>query len=664
MENKKILKKVVATTLAVAMTTFSVSPVFAYTKDETVYSKLNSNGESYKTVVDDHLQNTDENQTLKDLSELLGITNVNGDETYDKNGNNLDWKANGNDIYYQGNTDKELPLDCNIKYELDGNEISPNDLLGKSGKVKISIEYKNNDAHIVNINGTDTTMYTPFVVVSGTMLDNTKAKNIKMTNGKIVDNGQKTLLLGITCPGMKESLAIKDSSDINFTIPEKLEIEFDAENFEMENIISYATPKILEDTDITNLDKLDDLYSDVTKLSDSSKQIVDGATTLQSGTQSLASGTQTLVNGTTTAYNGSSKIESEVQKSINSLQSDNSEALDKATLNQIGAQAKSQATLSDTQKSQIGSQAESVATATVNSQLSAIASQAANTAKSNIANQESTIEANAVSGVQLTSAQKAALQTAMQQSLANYSSSYNNLTASEQAELIAVISSTMNTAVQNSLDNAASQVAYGTAQNIAQQTASSTAKSTALSVAGQVSNSTAQSVASQTAQTTAEETAIVTARTVANQVKASAQNSVVSQMTTLRNGLASLTSGLNDIREGTVSLSNGADQIAQGAQTLQSGITTFDEEGIQKIANLVNGDVKDLQTRIEKLKELANNYNSYSGKDENAQGKVKFIFITDSIKSDEDKNTSSIIPSSITSRNSDSNTTTNETTSD
>lgn len=359
MESNKIIKKVVATSLALILTTASVSPVFAYSKDETVYTKINNSGETIKTTVSEHLQNTEQNQTLKDLSELLGITNVNGDEKFNQNGENLEWEANSNDIYYQGNTDKELPLDCSIKYELDGNEISPNDLIGKSGKVKISLEYKNKEAHIINVNGTDTTMYTPFVVVTGTVMDNEKVKNVKITNGKVVDNGKKTLVLGITCPGLKESLGLENNDKIDFEIPEKIEMEFDAQDFEMENIISYATPKVLDNDDIINLDKLDSLYSDVSTLSDSSKQLVVGTNALKEGTNTLEKGAQTLDSGVLSAYNGSSQIQSQVKQAINNLKADNSDALDANTITQIGAQAAIQAQLSSSEKEAIGAQAAS-----------------------------------------------------------------------------------------------------------------------------------------------------------------------------------------------------------------------------------------------------------------------------------------------------------------
>ena len=64
-------------------------------------------------------------------------------------------------------------------------------------------------------------MYVPFVVATGTMFDNTKIKNVTVTNGKVVDNGNKTLVAALSCPGLVESLGLEDDVDIDLN---KIEI--------------------------------------------------------------------------------------------------------------------------------------------------------------------------------------------------------------------------------------------------------------------------------------------------------------------------------------------------------------------------------------------------------------------------------------------------------
>ena len=71
--------------------------------------------------------------------------------------------------------------------------MSVEEIVGKKGKVKITITYKNNETHNVNINGTNEKMYTPFIVITGTTLDTKTNKNIKLTQGKVVEKGEKTI---------------------------------------------------------------------------------------------------------------------------------------------------------------------------------------------------------------------------------------------------------------------------------------------------------------------------------------------------------------------------------------------------------------------------------------------------------------------------------------
>lgn len=132
----KIFSKVTSSVLLCTILTYTTSPVFAYTKDETVYSKLNQNGENYETLVSNHLVNDAKEDLINDISDLLNIKNVNGEETFTQKGNQIIWDSNGNDIYYQGESKKDLPIDMTVKYELNGEEISAEDLARKKWKCK------------------------------------------------------------------------------------------------------------------------------------------------------------------------------------------------------------------------------------------------------------------------------------------------------------------------------------------------------------------------------------------------------------------------------------------------------------------------------------------------------------------------------------------------
>ncbi len=118
-------------------------------KNETVYVFTDGSGAKTKTLVSDWLSNKKASFALNDLTDLKDIKNVKGNEAF-KDGK---WEANGNDIYYQGTSDKELPVGVNIKYYLDDKEISAKDIVGKSGKVRIEYKYDSNVKKTVTIVG-------------------------------------------------------------------------------------------------------------------------------------------------------------------------------------------------------------------------------------------------------------------------------------------------------------------------------------------------------------------------------------------------------------------------------------------------------------------------------------------------------------------------------
>ena len=565
-------KKMISGLLLFTITSYMTIPVFAASKSETVYSNLDSNGKAYKTIVSTQLTNEDKSDEITDISNLLNIENTNGDETFKKEGNQIVWDSNGNNIYYKGESDKQLPVECKITYELNGEEISAEELKGKSGNVKIKINYTNNEKHVVSINGKQVTMYTPFIIVAGTKIDNAKNKNIQITNGKIVDNGESTLAVGIAMPGMQENIGISKSK---IDIPEEIEISMETEDFEMGNIIAVVAVKGI-DEDLTS--DLNSMYSQINELANASNEILAGANQLKEGTSELVSGVDQLKDGTGAAYAGSKQIKDEVEESTKNLKNDNTPAIDSKTLEAIKAQAMQSATLSDEQKAGIAAQAKTAATFTVAQKEAIIA------------------QAQIKYPVELTEAEK---------------------------ELILAIA-------QNIAYQTAEATALEVAQNTAYQTAETTALEVAQSTATQTAETTALTVAQSTATQTAGATATQTATQVGNQAKQKFTNQVVSQMSTLGSALDELTNGLANIDNGVSALSVGTNKLDSGALQLANGVKTFNEQGISKINNLVNGDLRNIASRVEKMNEFANEYNNYAGIQNGMAGEVKFIMITDS----------------------------------
>lgn len=567
--NLKRKRRIMASTLLCTMCAYSM-PVFAFTKDETVYAKMNAYGENYQTMVSTHLENDEELELIHDISDLINIENTKGEEEFSQNGNDLVWEADKKDIYYQGESQKDLPIECEVKYELEGKEVKAEEIVGKTGHVKIKIQYTNKDEHIVSINGKKEKMYTPFVAVAGTILQNDNHKNIEISNGKVINDGSKTFVMGIALPGLQQSLNIHRN---DLEIPDSIDITMDATEFELGNIVTFVTPKVLEEDDLNFFNQLDEIYNQVNTLETASNQIQEGSTALAEGTNQLASGTKELKEGSNKAYNGAKQIQAEVTKATNQLANgQGGETLDANTLNAIGETAASAINGEDIAK-------------LVNNKIAGVS-----------------IPADVAQGIVTSS-----VTTTLSSLVGN--PTYDNLSDDEKALVLSV----------------------------AQNSATSAVTTTGQMIQQEVSNM-GQSI-TQTIETTvkgmAKEVARTVATQVANKVKEEAQNQVMTQMYTLGEGLNQLTVGLGDLKEGTNSLQNGVDDLNKGANTLAEGIKTFNEEGIKKICDYMNGDLKDVSERVEKLTELSKEYNNFTMLNGDNNGEVKFIMIMDAIKKQE-----------------------------
>lgn len=672
MNNKKIMSKIIASSLVFVIGAVNVSEVFAYTKDETVYSKVKSNGENYQTTVTEHIKNTDDINTLNDISELLNITNTNGDEKFSKENNSLTWNAYGNDIYYKGNTEKEIPIQTSINYELDGKKIEAKDLAGKSGKIKITINYTNKEERIVTVNGKTEKMYVPFVIATGTIFDNTKIKNVKITNGRVIDNGTKTFVVALSCPGLVESLELKDDLDIDLN---KVEITFDAENFEIGNIMSVAMPKVFENTDIDNLDALDEIYSQINELKSASNQLVEGAKTLQDGTEEyieksseFADGLSTFNRGMNTATNSYDKIDEgidSVNSNVDTLKNGASKINDGVndltdglnTLQSGVSAGKKQAVSSletssktlaagidqiidgkdveiDTIKEKVIENANDQLATGLKTGISTSVSSAIDTTMNakikSIMNDESLTEEEKVllqkvlPKMSITEAEKQAMSKQIGTAIDN---AIETTTKAQEAGL-------------DTINNSEKGVKAGLNTLKSQATSSIEKGISAISSGFDSITDGTEKLIDGSNELKSGTTSLENGT---SQLQAGV-NTLASGSKDLKSGLNTLNSSSNKLNNANMQLLEGANTISDGAKTLADGMTTFDKDGIDKLVSYVNGDIKDLQVRIEKLQELANEYDSFAGIAEGNEGTTKFIFLVDSIKNETKKENQSTMP--------------------
>lgn len=278
-----------------------------FSKEESVYVKADASGNVKKTTVSEWLKNP-EKGTISDTSELKDIKNVKGDETFETgSNNNVSWKSEGNDIYYQGTIDKELPVDVKVSYKLDGKSISPKDLKGKSGKVEIQFSYDNKSKQTVNVNGEDVEMYTPFTMVSAMMLSSDEYSNVSVENGKLISDGDKKIVVGVAFPGLADDLNLKDL-DMDIDIPETVTITADVKDATVGTSITMASAELMNEFGLDDIDSFDDLQDSIDDLEDATNQLVDGSKEAADGSKELADGAGTLNDGAGTLASGAGTL--------------------------------------------------------------------------------------------------------------------------------------------------------------------------------------------------------------------------------------------------------------------------------------------------------------------------------------------------------------------
>lgn len=274
-------------------------------KEETVYVLTDANGNVNKKIVSDWLKNKDGSDKLEDKSDLKDIENVKSDADYITGEDGaITWNANGEDIYYQGTTDKQLPVDVKVTYLLDGKEMSPSEIAGKSGKVTIKFEYTNNQKKEITVNGKKTEMYVPFTMISGMILDGNKFRNVEVNSGKVISDGNRLVVVGLGFPGMNSNLALSDiTSDGKTEFPETVEVTADVEDFSLALTLTMGSADLISAVDVDSVTAVDDLKDVVKKLVESTDALQTGSAKLNEGLKTLKNSFGTYSTGIKTYVN-------------------------------------------------------------------------------------------------------------------------------------------------------------------------------------------------------------------------------------------------------------------------------------------------------------------------------------------------------------------------
>lgn len=712
---KKLVRNLIALTLSAALCVSGAAVALAQpqeqnTKDETVYVLADSNGSTRKIIVSDWLKNTAGADTLLDESGLTGVQNVKGSESCTDNGGTLTWSAAGSDIYYQGTTDKELPVTLTVSYQLDGEGIAPEDLVGKSGHVTIRYDYKNNQYEVKEITGTSQKIYVPFAAVTGLVLDNNRFRNVTVTNGKAINDGDRTAVLGLALPGMQENLGLEPDT---LDVPDYVEISADVTDFRMSMTLTLVTNQVfqaLEDAPIASSDDLNDIINKVaeglTRLTDGSNALYEGLDTLleksgelAEGVNQLAQGAQTLQDGTASLEEGAGQLKegiASLNDGLNTLAANNyalnggaeqvfntllatattqlkaagvevpdltienygdvlSQVMDSLSESGVHQKAVEQvnravnANRSDIILGVTAAVREQVApkiTQAVRAQVTAQVTQAVQaqvTAQVIAAATGLSPDAYqaAVDAGQVSEDQQAAVSAAVQAQMnsdtvqATISANTDAQMQSEavQATISANTDAQMNTEdVQAIIDqNVSQKVASLVAQNMqseavqSQLAAAAEGLKTIRTLKDSLDSYNAFYVGLQTY------TGGVSTAADGSAQLLTGSDSLYAGAGALNQGAAALTDGVNTLADSIPALTDGVTQLRDGAKELSDGIREFADQGIRKIADLVDGDVESLVARITATAEVSKNYRIFTAVSDDMDSQVKFLYRTDEV---------------------------------
>ena len=575
-------------------------------KDETVYVLANADGSVKKIIVSDWIKNNG-GKTVSDKTELSDIKNVKGDESYVMDTDNMrEWNADGKDIYYQGTISKALPVDLKVSYELDGKPVSAESLAGKSGKVTIRFDYTNNQYKNASIDGKNTKIYVPFVMLTGLLLDNDIFTNVEISNGKIINDGDRIIAVGFALPGMQENLNLsRDKVDI----PDFVEITADVNNFALSNTLTVAANSIISDLDVSKLDSADDLQASLTELSSAMSKLLDGSSELYGGlselllkSNELISGVDKLANGASALSDGAAALSaglSELVSNNDTLNAGAKQVFD-TLLSAVSQKLKDNGITVDTltvenYKTVIGGLLENP-TDSQKAELINIADAALNAKLSAIG-----VPQNYYGAVKVLLATKLSSGETQESAMAEIAAMLQNISDPQNAAAIGAAAATAESENGKQIINAF-------CLNLANQTLEPTVKEAVAQLDSY--NEFYKGVLAYTA----------------------GAKQAYDGSTELKNGAKELSDGANALKSGSSQLVGGVQQLTDGSKRLADGLKEFNEKGISKLTSLAGDDLGSLVTRIKATVEVSRDYKSFAGIADGTDGDVKFIYRTDEIK--------------------------------
>ncbi len=658
-------------------------------KDEMIYVMTDASGQVEKIIVSDWLQNSLGMALIDDRTELKEPQAANGEAARPGADGALVWEAQGGDVYYQGEIEKELPVTMSVSYRLDGKSISPQELAGKSGRVAIRFDYTNRQYETVEIDGQKEKIYVPFAMLTGVVLDNDIFTHVEVTNGKLINDGARTAVIGIAFPGLQSNLKADAEK---FEIPGYFEITADVQGFALGNTVTIATQEPFDRLKTENLDSVEALSDSLGALSDAMGQLLDGSSQLYDGlctllerSGELTSGVSRLANGAAQLQDGADSVHSgaaalaagtaELSAGLNALEQNSAalndgarqvfETLLAAANTQLAAAGVSVPALTPENYTEVLNGV--LASLDPDAVLSGAQSAAQDKVTQAVNAQRDTVKAAVTQAVaqEVTAQAAAAVRSAveaqvldamgMTKEIYDAGVADGSVSAETQAQVTAEIDTRMaDSGVQAQIAQTASAqmqtpeltaaIEAQTEQKIAELIAQNMGSA---DVQGQISAALGQAqagaagIAALKAQLDsysgfytglAQYTAGVGQTAAGAGQLAAGAAQLQGGTAQLQSGTTELYNGVNTLRGSLPALTDGVTALRDGAMQLSGGLEEFNERGVQKLVDASEGGLEGLARRIRATADVSRGWQSFSGISEEMSGQVNFLYRTDAVR--------------------------------
>lgn len=598
----------------------------SHTSSETVYVIANADGSAQKVIVSQKYDVDDTNAAQEAQSTLTDPQNVKGDNCW------------------QGTTDKALPVTVAITYTLDGKTVTAEELAGKSGHVTMRFDYTNTQYETKTIGGKQEKIYVPFAVLTGALLDSDHFTNVSVTNGKLVDDGDHTVVVGMAFPGLQETLALDTDT---LEIPTYVEVEADVTGFTLDTTLTVVSNSLLNDMDDDKLDDsaLDDLSADMDKLTDAMTQLMDGSKELSDGVGKLTSGLKTLDSNSAQLNAGAETVFNTLLDTVNTQLQANEELKEAVgkelpTLTISNYYDELNALIRIFDKDNIREKVDQVlreqVTAAVEAKDAEFRAGVTAAVKASV-----TEEVTAAVEKQVQETLRPQVWAGVLQQAGITQEQYDALPEGNEtkAQLDAALESAL--AQQMASETVQQQISALVDQNVAAQMETDKVKAIIEeNVKAQKAQKVEETLVSPEIQAKRQEAldkALGSAESAGSQLLAVRQQ--LDSYNVFYQGLKSYTAGVAEAKDGAVKLNSnmpdlidGVKKLRDGAGELADGLKELNEEGIQKLVDAFDGDLELLSDRLRAARDVSR---SYQGFTTSSSDGVKFIFRTEAIETEE-----------------------------